>query len=53
MGLGKSGEKKASRHERGCEVFIHGSPLHGCGVEQIGVAQHNTDGFYYAVGMSQ
>ena len=28
-GLGKSGGEKTGGHERGCEVFVHGGPLHG------------------------
>ena len=32
--LGKNGREKANRHDCGNEVFVHGSPLHGCGVER-------------------
>ena len=41
-GLGKSGGNKTGSHERGGEVFIHGSPLHGPGKMKTPARRGNT-----------
>ena len=44
-GLGKSWKKETSGRERGCEVFIHGSPLHGPGIKNVSApGQHADEG---------